>query len=91
MNQPAVTSAATPITRITPVVHEGIAYVSGQLPRVGRELHVRGKVGAQIDLEAARSAARLSYGGRSGIAMWGRTASLLSPDCWTLHYCVWPQ
>jgi enamine deaminase RidA (YjgF/YER057c/UK114 family) len=54
----AVGNAAS--TRVTPVVvHDGIAYVSGQLPRIAGDLRVRGKVGAEIDLERAREAARL--------------------------------
>ena len=41
------------------VVHEGIAYVSGQLPRLNNELQFLGKVGGEIDLVTARQAARL--------------------------------
>jgi len=41
------------------VVHNGIAYVSGQLPRLNNELQFLGKVGAEIDLVTAREAARL--------------------------------
>ncbi|MDB5846373.1 MAG: hypothetical protein JWP29_125 [Rhodoferax sp.] len=44
----------------TPVViHQGIAYVSGQLPRMNNELQFPGRVGADIDLATAREAARL--------------------------------
>lgn len=41
------------------VVHEGIAYVSGQLPRRDGVVRVTGLVGRDVDLEAARQAARL--------------------------------
>lgn len=41
------------------VVHKGIAYVSGQLPRLNGELQFPGKVGRDVDLVAAREAARL--------------------------------
>ena len=40
------------------VVHAGVAYVSGQLPRRGDEL-VRGRVGEDVALEAAQAAAGL--------------------------------
>lgn len=39
------------------VVHGGLAYVSGQLPRRGDTLLYRGKVGAEIDLATAQLAA----------------------------------
>lgn len=41
------------------VLHAGIAYVSGQLPRQHGELRWTGKVGSELDLEQARQAARL--------------------------------
>lgn len=41
------------------VVHAGIAYVSGQLPRLNNELQFGGKVGRDVDLRSAREAARL--------------------------------
>lgn len=41
------------------VVHAGVAYVSGQLPRLNDELQFAGTVGRDIDLAAARTAARL--------------------------------
>src|SRR5215475_10925576 len=40
-------------------VHNGVAYVSGQLPRRGEELLYSGKVGADVDLETAQEAAAL--------------------------------
>jgi enamine deaminase RidA (YjgF/YER057c/UK114 family) len=41
------------------VVHAGIAYVSGQLPRLNNELQFAGKVGDGVNLSMAREAARL--------------------------------
>lgn len=41
------------------VIYQGIAYVSGQLPRLNNELQFPGKVGRDIDLPTAREAARL--------------------------------
>jgi len=44
----------------TPVViHGGIAWVSGQLPRLDGKLRFHGKVGLDLDLDQAREAARL--------------------------------
>jgi len=40
------------------VVHAGVAWVSGQIPRAGAKVLMTGKVGAEIELEAAREAAR---------------------------------
>ncbi|WP_265310284.1 RidA family protein, partial [Pseudomonas aeruginosa] len=40
------------------VLHAGIAYVSGQLPRQHGELRWTGKVGSELDLEQARQAAQ---------------------------------
>ncbi|SIS48366.1 RidA family protein [Insolitispirillum peregrinum] len=39
------------------IVHDGIAYVSGQLPRRGEDLLCVGKVGAEVDLKTAQQAA----------------------------------
>ncbi|MFT8210715.1 MAG: RidA family protein [Symbiopectobacterium sp.] len=39
------------------IVHNGIAYVSGQLPRRGDELLCIGKVGADVDIALAQKAA----------------------------------
>jgi enamine deaminase RidA (YjgF/YER057c/UK114 family) len=41
------------------IIYNGIAYVSGQLPRRGEELLYSGKVGLDIDVHAAREAAAL--------------------------------
>ncbi len=49
-----------PSTRVTPVViHNGVAYVSGQLPRKDGVLAVKGKVGSEVSLEQAQEAAGL--------------------------------
>ena len=50
--------AAAPVASYKPlVVHGGLAYVSGQLPFVSGEV-VTGKLGADVDLEKGREAAR---------------------------------
>jgi len=41
------------------IIHSGIAYVSGQLPRRGEDLLYAGKVGANVDIAAAQEAAAL--------------------------------
>ena len=52
-------AATTPVFQYVPVtVHERMAFVSGQLPRQGESL-VAGKLGADVDLERGREAARL--------------------------------
>ena len=52
--------AAEPSFNYVPVtVHDGVAYVSGQLPKVDGAVRVFGKVGAEVDLETARSEARI--------------------------------
>lgn len=51
--------AATPaFNYVSLTIHRGIAYVSGQLPKVDGELLVTGKVGAEVDLDTARGEAR---------------------------------
>jgi len=40
-------------------VHNGLGFLSGQLPRKDGEIQYRGKVGAQVDMDSARAAARL--------------------------------
>jgi enamine deaminase RidA (YjgF/YER057c/UK114 family) len=51
--------AMPPAFEYVPVVaHAGVAWVSGQIPRAGTEVLMTGKVGAEVDLEAARAAAR---------------------------------
>ncbi len=55
----ALPPAGAPVANYVPVVlHDGLATVSGQLPRDGRGL-VTGKVGEDLSAEAARAAARL--------------------------------
>ena len=50
--------AAAPVASYKPlVVHGGVAYVSGQLPFVAGKV-VTGKLGADVDLEKGREAAR---------------------------------
>jgi enamine deaminase RidA (YjgF/YER057c/UK114 family) len=44
------------------VVHQGIAYVSGQLPRLDNVVQYLGKVGDSISVEQAQQAARLCAG-----------------------------
>lgn len=52
--------AAAPAFNYVPVVvHRGIAYVSGQLPKVDGDIRITGKVGAEVDLETARGEARI--------------------------------
>jgi enamine deaminase RidA (YjgF/YER057c/UK114 family) len=52
--------AASPSFNYVPVIlHRGIAYVSGQMPKVDGEVRVFGKVGAEVDLETARGEARI--------------------------------
>jgi enamine deaminase RidA (YjgF/YER057c/UK114 family) len=52
--------AAEPSFNYVPVtVHGGVAYVSGQMPKVDGEVRVFGKVGAEVDLETAREQARI--------------------------------
>jgi len=41
------------------VVDVGVAYVSGQVPRVGDSVVVTGRVGAEVSLEQAQLAARI--------------------------------
>ena len=56
----ALPSPSPPGGLYTPVVvHGGLAWVSGQLPRLNGVLRFHGKVGTDLDLEAAREAARL--------------------------------
>lgn len=52
--------AADPSFNYLPVtLHGGVAYVSGQLPKVDGEVRVFGKVGGEVDLETARGEARI--------------------------------
>ncbi|MBL0934602.1 MAG: RidA family protein [Rhizobiaceae bacterium] len=52
--------AADPSFNYLPVtLHNGVAYVSGQMPKVEGEVRVFGKVGGEVDLETARGEARI--------------------------------
>ncbi|MDB5531078.1 MAG: RidA family protein [Devosia sp.] len=52
--------AAPPQFVYVPVVlHQGIAYVSGQIPKQGDDVLYTGKVGAEVSQEAAMAAAEL--------------------------------
>lgn len=54
----------TPSSYVTPViVHRGVAYLSGQLPRRNGVLTHPGRVGDTVDLESARLAAALAAQG----------------------------
>ena len=51
---------ASPSFNYVPVVlHHGIAYVSGQVPKVDGQVRVLGKVGGEVSLETARGEARI--------------------------------
>jgi enamine deaminase RidA (YjgF/YER057c/UK114 family) len=52
--------AADPSFNYLPVtLHNGVAYVSGQMPKVDGEVRFFGKVGGEVDLETARGEARI--------------------------------
>ena len=52
--------AAAPSFNYVPVtLHQGVAYVSGQMPKIDGEVRVTGKVGAEVDVETAREQARI--------------------------------
>ncbi|WP_396916337.1 RidA family protein [Mycolicibacterium sp.] len=54
-------SVNAPSSFVTPIVeHDGIAYLSGQLPRLDGELVHRGRVGDTVDVDCARLAASLA-------------------------------
>lgn len=56
----ALPEAAKPsFNYVAVVAHDGVAYVSGQLPKVDGEVRVHGKVGAEVSLEQAREQARI--------------------------------
>ena len=42
------------------IEHQGLAYISGQIPRVGDVVQVTGKVGQEVNLIQAQLAARIS-------------------------------
>ncbi len=49
-------AAYTPV-----VIHERVAYVSGQLPRDGDHVHVVGQVGRDVSLEEGKRGARIAF------------------------------
>ncbi len=52
--------AAKPAFAYVPLtLHDGVAYVSGQLPKIDGEVRVFGKVGREVTLDAARKEARI--------------------------------
>jgi len=52
--------AAKPAYDYIPVVvHGGLAWVSGQLPKVGDDIQTRGKAGGEVSLEEAQECARI--------------------------------
>jgi enamine deaminase RidA (YjgF/YER057c/UK114 family) len=51
---------AAPAFEYVPVtVHNGVAYVSGQLPRLFGDITIVGKVGAEVSIEEGQDAARI--------------------------------
>lgn len=56
LHLPAFTAPAYQYQAV--VVHQGVAYVSGQIPREGNDVFITGKVGDQVDLATAQEAAR---------------------------------
>jgi enamine deaminase RidA (YjgF/YER057c/UK114 family) len=44
---------------VSVVVHGNVAYVSGQLPKVGGDVWTTGKVGAEVSTDDAKEAARI--------------------------------
>jgi len=56
----ALPDAAAPSFNYVPVtLHQGVAYVSGQMPKIDGEVRITGKVGAEVDTETAREQARI--------------------------------
>ena len=48
-----------PFAYVPVTLHDGVAYVSGQLPKIDGEVRVFGKVGREVTLDAARKEARV--------------------------------
>lgn len=79
----ALPSPSAPVANYIPVVVDGgLATVSGQLPRDARGL-ITGKVGQEIDLEAARQAAR-----QCGLAVLAQLREALGGDLGRVRRCV---
>jgi enamine deaminase RidA (YjgF/YER057c/UK114 family) len=52
--------ATAPLYHYVPVViHQGVAYVSGQVPRIDGNVPFTGKVGAEVSVEQARQVAEM--------------------------------
>lgn len=52
--------AVAPLFNYVPVIiHNNVAYISGQVPRVNGELPYTGKVGAEVTIEQARELAEI--------------------------------
>jgi len=52
--------AAIPAFNYVPVtLHQGVAYVAGQMPKVDGEVRVFGKAGGEVDLAVAQEQARI--------------------------------
>jgi enamine deaminase RidA (YjgF/YER057c/UK114 family) len=52
--------SSPPAFKYVPVVlHDGVAYISGQLPKVNGEIIITGKVGDSVSLEDAQESARI--------------------------------
>lgn len=55
----ALPAVVAPLAAYVPAVRSGsYVYTSGQLPKVDDRLHAVGKVGAEVDVETAQTAAR---------------------------------
>jgi enamine deaminase RidA (YjgF/YER057c/UK114 family) len=60
LDKDAPSKAGTKHLAYVPVtLHDGVAYVSGQLPKIDGEVRVFGKVGREVTLDAARKEARI--------------------------------
>lgn len=56
----ALPEPAQPAFQYVPVtIHNGVAYVSGQMPKVDGEVRIFGKVGAEVSMDEAQEAARV--------------------------------
>ncbi|NUU02717.1 Atu1372/SO_1960 family protein [Herbaspirillum robiniae] len=59
INLPA--SSAPGAKYATGVVHQGLAWISGQLPREGERVLVAGKLGREVSIEAGQEGARAAF------------------------------
>lgn len=52
--------ATAPLYHYVPVmIHQGVAYISGQVPRLNGEVPYTGKVGTEVTIEQARELAKI--------------------------------